>query len=266
MIRGVAAVAALCAVATACSDASPQRIALATATTRPARARKPDGPQSSGGYRVVPLTASGRIKGVVEFAGTAPADTVVHVTSDADVCGQTLVDVSVDHRGPRLASAVVWLKGITAGKHLPYVKRYDITTVGCRLVPRVQAGVVGGTLNVGNADQTTHRTVFIRQETGASLAAVQETEAGAVVPTAAVLSVPGLVEVRCDQHPWTRGWILVFDHPYFTTSDANGTFTIDSVPPGRYQITAWHERFGTTTDSVTVVAAQDAAAHLQFGK
>jgi hypothetical protein len=266
MIRSVAAVAALCAVATACSDASPQRMALATATTRPAPALQPVSPQSSGGYRVIPLAASGRIKGVVEFAGAAPADTVVHVTSDADVCGQTLVDVSVDHRGPRLASAVVWLKGITAGKHLPYVKRYDITTVGCRLVPRVQAGVVGGTLNVGNADQTTHRTVFIRQETGASLAAVQETEAGAVVPTAAVLSVVGLVEVRCDQHPWTRGWILVFDHPYFTSSDANGTFTIDSVPPGRYQITAWHERFGTTTDSVTVVAAQDVAAHLQFGK
>ena len=177
---------------------------------------------------------------------------------------------------------------------------------------------MGGTLNVGNADQTTHRTVFIRQETGTALATVQETEAGAVVPTAAVLSVPGMVEVRCDQHPWTHGWIVVFDHPYFTTTDANGAFTIDSVPPGRYQITAnsvaiapgfrnqfntglqqsigkfilvdadyfWkytHNAYDFSTllnttitfpiawhnsknDGVTVVAAQDAAAQLQFGK
>jgi hypothetical protein len=270
VIRGVAgrAVVNMCVLGAcllACSDARPQRVALAT-TVGPPRVRQVVGPQSSGEYKVIPLPAIGRIKGVVEFGGAAPADTVVHLTSDADVCGQTLVDVSVDHRGPRLANAVVWLQGITAGKHLPYVRRYDITTVGCRLVPRVQAGVVGGTLNVGNADQTTHRTVFIRQETGTALAAVQETEAGAVVPTAAVLSVPGMVEVRCDQHPWTHGWIVVFDHPYFTTTDANGSFTIDSVPPGRYQITAWHERFGTTTDSVTVVAARDAAAQLQFGK
>jgi hypothetical protein len=266
VIRGVAGLAAVCACVEACSDANPQRVALATATAGPPHQPLGIHVQSSGGYKVVPLSAIGRIKGVVEFGGAAPADTVVHLTSDADVCGQTLVDVSVDHRGPRLASAVVWLTGITAGKHLPYARRYDITTVGCRLVPRVQAGIVGGTLNVGNADQTTHRTVFIRQETGSALATVQETEAGAVVPTTAVLSVPGMVEVRCDQHPWTHGWILVFEHPYFTTTDANGTFTIDSVPPGRYRISAWHERFGTTTDSVTVVAAQDAAAQLQFGK
>ncbi len=266
MIQSVACVATLCACLQACSDANPQRVSLATATAAPPREHPGDGIQSSGGYTVVPLAAIGRIKGVVEFGGAAPADTVVHLTSDADVCGQTLVDVSVDHRGPRLASAVVWLSGITAGKHLPYARRYDITTVGCRLVPRVQAGIVGGTLNVGNADQTTHRTVFSRKETGAALATVQETEAGAVVPTTAVLSVPGMVEVRCDQHPWTHGWILVFEHPYFTTTDASGAFTIDSVPAGRYRITAWHERFGTTTDSVTVVAAQDAAAQLQFGK
>src|SRR6202044_4023491 len=46
MIRSVAAVAALCAVATACSDASPQRMALATATTRPPPPLQPATPQS----------------------------------------------------------------------------------------------------------------------------------------------------------------------------------------------------------------------------
>jgi Carboxypeptidase regulatory-like domain len=249
-----------------CSDASPQRVAHVPMAMAAPRSRPATIPQSSARYRVAPLTAIGRIKGVVSFDGAAPADTVVHLTADADVCGQTLVDVSVDHRGPHLANAVVWLTGITAGKHLPYVRRYDVTTVSCRLVPRVQAGVVGGTLNVGNADQTTHRTVFTRQETGAALATVQETEAGAVVPTTAVLAMSGLVEVRCDQHPWTHGWIAVFDHPYFTTTDPTGAFTIDSVPPGRYQLSAWHERFGTVTDSVTVTAGQDAAAALNFKK
>ena len=268
MIRRAAPLVALSVSAHACSEADPQRIpaALAVVAARPPRGTSPVVSQSAVAYRVAPLAAPGRVRGVVSFDGPAPPDSVVHLTNDADVCGQTLVDVSVDHRGPRLANAVVWLTGITAGKHLPYVKRYDITTVGCRLVPRVQAAVVGGTLNVGNGDQTTHRTVFIRQETGAALATVQETEAGAVVPTAAVLALPGLVEVRCDQHPWTRGWIVVFDHPYFTTTDPNGAFTIDSVPPGRYQISAWHERFGTATDSVTVTASQDAASQLQFKK
>ena len=118
VIRGVAgrAVVNMCVLGAcllACSDARPQRVALAT-TAGPPRVRQVVGPQSSGEYKVIPLPAIGRIKGVVEFGGAAPADTVVHLTSDADVCGQTLVDVSVDHRGPRLANAVVWLQGITA--------------------------------------------------------------------------------------------------------------------------------------------------------
>ena len=101
---------------------------------------------------------------------------------------------------------------------------------------------------------------------GASLVAtVAETEAGAVVPSPTVLAKPGLVLVRCDLHPWSRGWIAVFGHPYFTTTDVNGAFTIDSVPPGRYRLVVWHERFGTRSDSVTVVAGGSAAAAMKFG-
>jgi hypothetical protein len=216
-------------------------------------------------YRVDRSVAASRIKGSVTFDGPAPLDSVVHPTTDTDVCGQTLVDVSVEHRGPRLASAVVWIDGVTAGKPMPVVRRYDLTTEGCLIVPRVQAAAKGGTLDVRNADQTTHLTRFVLTSTRAVLAAILETEAGAVVPSRAVLTAPGLVEVLCDPHPWTKGWVVVFDQPYFTTTDVNGAFTIDSVPPGRYRITVWHERFGTQSDSVTVVAGTDAVVDLKYG-
>lgn len=44
------------------------------------------------------------------------------------------------------------------------------------------------------------------------------------------------VRVGCDIHPWMRGWIYVFDHPYFCVTDGQGRFRIDSVPPGRYRL------------------------------
>jgi hypothetical protein len=203
-------------------------------------------------YRTAPLPEYGRISGAVTFAGTAPLDSITHVTADADVCGATLVDVSVRSRGQRLAGVVVWLSGITAGKPMPYTRRFDLMTQGCRLIPRVQTAVVGGTVNVRNADATTHRTRFVRN--GTELITVPETEEGQIVPTESVLTAAGLVEVNCTVHPWTHAWIAAFDQPYFTMTNDDGQFTIDSIPPGRYRITVWHERFGTITDSATVSA------------
>lgn len=204
---------------------------------------------TAGGYRVVPLPVVGRVTGLVVFQGPTPEDSVIHPKTDVDVCGSTLVDPTVQHRGPNLGGAVVWLSGVTAGKHLPYTRRFDIVTEGCKFVPRVQAAVAGGTLDVRSTDATTHKTRFVRA--GDTIAVIAETEEGQVVPTAAVLAAPGLVEAGCEAHPWSKGWLVVFDQPYYTVSDADGKFAIDSVPPGRYQITAWHERFGMVRDSVT---------------
>ena len=131
-------------------------------------------------------------------------------------------------------------------------------------MPRVQAAITGGTLDVRNGDALTHRTRFVRAGSGETLDIVPETEAGEVVPARAVLVEPGLVEVRCDAHAWMRGWIAVFAHPYYATTDLSGAFAIDSVPPGRYGIAVWHERFGTQRDSVTVVAGRDTRAALRL--
>jgi hypothetical protein len=44
----------------------------------------------------------------------------------------------------------------------------------------------------------------------------------------------------------------VFDHPYFDVTDRRGSFSMDSIPPGRYRLMAWHERYGAVEDSVDV--------------
>jgi hypothetical protein len=263
---GPAAVAVVTSLVVACSRADSQRVVRAThAPAAPLLANEPV-LATDVTYRSDPLSATGRVTGSIAFDGPTPSDSVIHPQTDVDVCGQTLVDPSVDHRGPLLANAVVWLDGVTAGKAMPVARRYDITSEGCRLVPRVQAVIAGGTLDVRNSDQAPTRTRFIQSNTQTVLAAVMETEAGTVVPSRTVLATPGLVEVACDTHPWARAWILVFNQPYFAMTNANGAFAIDSVPPGRYRVTVWHERFGMQTDSVTVVAGQDAVVDMTFKK
>lgn len=44
---------------------------------------------------------------------------------------------------------------------------------------------------------------------------------------------------------WMRGYVWVFDHPYFAISQADGSFTIPRVPAGlEVQVMAWHEAEG----------------------
>ena len=44
------------------------------------------------------------------------------------------------------------------------------------------------------------------------------------------------IMLTCDIHAWMRGWIYVFDHPYFAVTDKRGAFRITAVPPGRYRL------------------------------
>lgn len=249
----------------ACSRADSQRTDGSAETDSAHRALRGPMLSEGGPYRVVRLTELGRVTGTVSFDGPAPVDSVIHVTSDTDLCGETLVDISVVRHGQQLADVVVWIDGVTAGKALPVAKRYEITSDQCRITPRVQTAMVDGTLNVSNSDEGAHLARFTRWSDGQVIGRIAETEPGAVVPVRTVLAQPGLVEVGCDLHPWSRAWIAVFGQPYFATTDRNGAFTIDSIPPGRYRISVWHERFGTRSDSVTVVAGSTATASMKFG-
>lgn len=190
----------------------------------------------------------------MRLVGEAGADTIVRPTSDANVCGAELRDVTLVASGDGLGDVVVWLEGVTRGKSLPMVRRYDLANDDCLLTPRVQIAVTGGTLNVRSHDRVTHRTRFLREDEEEPLLLVTETEAGQVVPVEGLLRRPGRIEVRCDQHPWTRAWIAVFDHPYFAQSAPNGAFAIDSVPAGSYTLKAWHERTGLVSQIVVVDA------------
>jgi len=42
-------------------------------------------------------------------------------------------------------------------------------------------------------------------------------------------------------HHWMKGYIRVFDHPYFAITDADGFFEIPKAPTGKWRIQYWHE-------------------------
>src|SRR5262249_4463353 len=51
-------------------------------------------------------------------------------------------------------------------------------------------------------------------------------------------------QIDCTLHPWMKGWLIVFAHPYFAITDKDGKFELKNVPAGKFRLIIWHERGG----------------------
>ncbi len=249
------------------SHSAPPRAAIPSDVTLPGLAA------SRPAYVVRPAADAGRITGTVQLDGPAPADTTVTPSpDDVRTCGRSLAVPTVETRAGGVSGAVVWLVGVEAGKAFPEVRRAELALDGCRLQPHIVAAVAGGALNVHGIDVLDSRLRFTRVEgggaadtAGAVLLRVTTTDGGQVVPSERVVAAPGTVEVRGELQPWLRAWVLAFDHPYFATTDAQGAFVLDGVPPGTYQLIAWHDRLGRSVQNVTVGPGQQVGVSVKFG-
>lgn len=63
----------------------------------------------------------------------------------------------------------------------------------------------------------------------------------------------GSYELFCDIHPLMNAYVYVVPNDAFSLAKG-GTFQIDSVPPGTYELKAWHPRLDTVTKEVVVPA------------
>lgn len=59
---------------------------------------------------------------------------------------------------------------------------------------------------------------------------------------------PYSVTIECNIHPWMRGHVRIFDHPYFAVTDADGNFEIKQAPAGKCRIVVHLEAIGYRTD------------------
>ncbi len=210
---------------------------------------------ASQAYKVVPIPGGGAITGTVDIDGSAPAPAIIRPTADQGVCGSSIVERNLMLSGTRVSGAIVWVTDIRNGKAFPLERRFELANSNCMFDPYVQAISTGGTLNVSNDDRALHTNRFINVGSGQIAGIAPFNDDGEVVPLDR-FKEPAEIEVVSDRHPWAHAWIAVLDHPYYAQTAANGTFTIDGIPPGKYLVRAWHPAVGFADDSVTVLAGQ----------
>jgi plastocyanin len=211
--------------------------------------------------------AASSITGTATFTGKAPALKPLAMDADpacakkhkAPVPGEMLVLGN----GNTMGNVMVWVsKGLPAGKTWPAPKTPAVLDQnGCQYKPHVMALMVGQPYKILNSDGIVHNvhalpkinTPFNRPMP----AAVKE---ATVTFDKAESNFP----IKCDVHPWMQAFVGVFTHPFFSVTTADGKFTISGLDPGTYEITAWQERLGTQTASVTVGASDTKTQDFKF--
>jgi hypothetical protein len=212
-------------------------------------------------YEVVTVTGGGTIDGVVTLSGTPPGGAPIKVTKNQDYCGATLPDPTYTvGAGGGLENVIVYLKDITKGKAAP-AEPLALVNEHCMFSPRVQGAMVGESVKISSNDPVLHNTHPQNAETNATIYNIALPFKGFSV-TKPLPGSPGLIKIKCDAHEWMHAWIMELDHPYYTTTGADGHFTIKDVPPGTYTLVVWHEAAGEKSEPVVVAAGQTAKSKI----
>lgn len=212
-------------------------------------------------YTVGTVPTPGVIIGHV--GGGEPRDTSITPTHDLGVC-RPFSESIVPSRDGGVGNAVVWLMGIGSGPRDNAPRRVKLTLDGCRLEPRVQRVARGSTIMISGRDAMMSRLQFTGAGESSPRTTVLLSDAGQMVPTGDATDTPGLVQVTDDMHPWVRAWVVVAPHPFVAVTDADGQFRFDGVPPGRYTLVTWHERFGVKKSKVRVDGAVQTRVEVEY--
>ena len=124
-------------------------------------------------------------------------------------------------------------------------------------VPHVLAIMTGTTVDFPNSDKFYHNVFSLSKPARFDLGRYAAGRARSVR-----FDKPGIVRVFCDIHSHMNAFILVFSHPFFTMTDADGRYRIDNVPPGSYNVVAWNE--GTASEPKAVAVSDGGIAEQDF--
>ncbi len=211
--------------------------------------------------------AASSVTGTITFDGKAPTLRPLAMEADPDCAkkhsGPAANEMLVLGSGSTMANVMVWVsKGLPAGKTYPAPKTPVVMDqVGCQYKPHVMGIMVGQPYRILNSDGILHNIHTLPKVNKAFNRAMPAT---LKETTTAFDAAEAIFNIKCDVHPWMSAYIGVFTHPFFSATSTDGKFTISGLDPGTYELTAWHERLGTQTASVTVGATDAKVQNFKF--
>lgn len=204
--------------------------------------------------RVVDTATAGSVKGRVLFDGQAPAPAKLEVAGNPECSvmheGGSIESEELIVKDGALQNAVVYVKEGLEGRTFDApTQAASLTNIKCIYAPHVMGVQVGQPVNIINDDATLHN-VHSYSKANKSWNIGLPIKGMKQVKT---FSEPEIaITLKCDVHPWMKGYIAVLTHPYFQVTGGDGSFELKDLPAGEYVLEVWHEKLGVQSQSVRI--------------
>ncbi len=226
-------------------------------------APKPQRQASSAGEESAAF-GSATIRGTATYKNGDP-DSVISMDADP-VCASLHGDdvhterIVHDDRG-NLANVFIYVKEGLVGSFPIPPESHVLDQLGCQYRPHVSGMQVNQTLIIRNSDPTLHN-VHAMPEINQEFNRGQPFQGMEFEHTFDQREV--MVRFKCDVHPWMASYMAVLEHPFFSVSAGDGSYSIERLPAGDYVIEAWHEELGTREQTVSIADGAEAEISFDF--
>jgi hypothetical protein len=230
------------------------------------------GPASA--YDTVVVTDGAVLRGTVTFQGTAPEPKEFELRRYPDqvFCGalsdgdghRFLKEVNVG-QGSGLKDVVVVVEGVQSGKPFTFTSAQVEANV-CQFLPFVTVVSDKRQLTVTNRDPVSHDIQGYAYDQDGVDIVLHRPSLKATGTTDIVHLVKGrkVFTMQCGMHPYMQNWGYAIDNPYYDVTDQDGTFSIGELPPGTYNVKAWHPILGVQERELTLEPNDTATLDVRF--
>lgn len=217
---------------------------------------------SGAGTSYDPASATGSVAGNILFEGDIPEAARIQMAADpfcaSHSAGATSETVLVTDDS-KLQNVIIYVRsGHEGSSYSIPADAIVIDQKDCTYTPHVFTMQASQELTIKNSDTTLHN-IHAWAEVNTPFNIGQPVQGMETKKTFEQPEMP--LPIRCDVHRWMGAFVGVFDHPFHTTSGDTGDYEL-KLPPGSYEIVAWHEKYGEQISSIEVT--DGAMAELNF--
>ena len=171
----------------------------------------------------------------------------------ADASGFGIVKGTITVGGKPAPDAVVSIEGLaqdqikTQMTHTKPQKKI-IDQRNLKFIPTVVAIMAGETVDFPNNDKSWHN---VYSKGGANDFDLGLYASGKT--RSKKFDKPGVSRILCNAHPNMEAFVVVKDHPFFSTTDSRGNYEIKNIPLGKVRVEIWYPNLEVRSDNIEIV-------------